>query len=486
MLENIDLKNDVSKEEYKKKISELSPIIGELQRKAREKKIPIIILFEGWEASGKGTQINQLLLCLDSRGYNFHYTDEVTEEEKLRPYMWRFWVRTPEKGRIAIFNRSWYKRVIDDRVENKATEDVWKSAYEEFSAFEKLLIDDGALIIKFFLHISKKEQKKRFNKLEENPATSWKVSKQDWKQQKKYDKYLNAIEDMLSKTSTSYAPWFVIEAESAKFATFKILSTVKSNIEKILENKESKASEMNLPPVHNTILDKFINSNPITRDEYENTLKIKQKELWECEFRAYKKRLPVIVLFEGWDAAGKGGNIRRLVQKMDPRGYEVIPVAAPNDTEKAHHYLWRFWNKIPKAGHIAIFDRTWYGRVLVERIEGFCSENEWKRAYNEINEMERSLVNFGAVLVKFWLNIDKDEQLKRFKERQENPSKQWKITDEDWRNREKWDIYKTAIDEMIFRTGTNYAPWTIVEANCKYHARIKTISTLIEEIKKKL
>jgi len=206
----------------------------------------------------------------------------------------------------------------------------------------------------------------------------------------------------------------------------------------------------------------------------------------DLEHEVYKKRLSVIMVYEGWDAAGKGGNIKRLLKMMDPRGYEVIPIAAPNDIEKAHHYLWRFWKAIPKAGHIAIFDRSWYGRVMVERVEGFCIEEEWKKAYREINEMEEQLVNFGTVLIKFWLQVDRAEQLKRFKERQQNPHKQWKITDEDWRNRKKWIQYKTAVDEMLLRTSTSYAPWTIIESNSKLYARIKVLKTVIEEIEKKL
>ena len=488
MLENVDLEKSVDKKEYRAKISELGPRIGELQRRAKEEKIPIIIVFEGWEASGKGTQINKLLLCLDPRGYNFHLTDKITEDELYRPYMWRFWTKTPEKGRIAIFNRSWYHRVLDERVEKAVPEKIWTSAYDEFNSFEKQLCDDGAVVIKFFLHIAEKEQEKRFKKLEGNPATSWKVTKKDWKQHNRYDKYLDAVEDMLTKTSTPYSPWNIIESHDARFATLKIFTTIKDAIGKRLNSTGASKNlqQIELAPVPNSILDKVDNSLSLDQEEYEEILKKRQKELWECEFRAYGKRLPVIILFEGWDAAGKGGNIKRLVQAMDPRGYDVNPIAAPSDTEKLHHYLWRFWNKVPKAGHIAIFDRTWYGRVMVERVEGFCSENEWKRAYTEINEMEKELVNYGAVIVKFWINIDKDEQLRRFKARQDNPGKTWKITDEDWRNREKWDLYKTAVDEMIFRTGTNYAPWTIVEANCKFYARIKTISTVIKEIRKKL
>jgi polyphosphate kinase 2 (PPK2 family) len=202
------------------------------------------------------------------------------------------------------------------------------------------------------------------------------------------------------------------------------------------------------------------------------------------EHEIYVRRVPVVIAYEGWDAAGKGGNIRRLTQNLDPRGYEVVPVAAPNDIEKAHHYLWRFWLQMPKAGHITIFDRSWYGRVLVERVEGFCTEAQWRRAYREINGMEQHLAHFGAIVLKFWLHIDPDEQLRRFREREGMLHKQWKMTDEDWRNREKLDQYRGAVEEMLYRTSTPYAPWTIVESNCKRHARVKVLETVCKAIRK--
>lgn len=211
-----------------------------------------------------------------------------------------------------------------------------------------------------------------------------------------------------------------------------------------------------------------------------------QNRVRDLEHEIYLRRMPVVIIFEGWDAAGKGGNIKRLTAPLDPRGYEVAPIGAPNDIEKAHHYLWRFWSKIPKGGHICIFDRSWYGRVMVERVEGFCSQEEWKRAYREINEMEEQWIHFGATVIKFWLQIDKEEQMRRFEERQQIAYKQWKITNEDWRNREKWDVYKEAVDEMLFRTSTNHAPWTIVESNCKLYGRIKVLETVIREIENKL
>ena len=230
------------------------------------------------------------------------------------------------------------------------------------------------------------------------------------------------------------------------------------------------------------ILDKLDMALAIDKETYKKKLVELQVKMRELEFAIFNQRIPAIVVYEGWDAAGKGGNIKRVVEKLDPRGYSVISIAAPRGDEKTHQYLWRFWNHIPKAGHIAIFDRSWYGRVLVERVEGFCSTEDWKRAYQEINEFEGQLDSFGTVIVKFWINITKDEQQRRFDERQNDPFKNWKLTDEDLRNREKWDTYSEAVEEMLLRTSTHYAPWTIIEGNDKYHARIKTLQTITDAI----
>jgi polyphosphate kinase 2 (PPK2 family) len=221
----------------------------------------------------------------------------------------------------------------------------------------------------------------------------------------------------------------------------------------------------------------------IGQKAYKKRLDELQSQIEVLHSEIYRRRIPVIVAMEGWDAGGKGGAIKRLTQKMDPRGYEVVPTSAPNDIEKEHHYLWRFWQNMPKDGHVAIFDRTWYGRVMVERIEGFCSEDEWRRAYKEMNQMEEDLYAHGAVVLKFWLHIDKDEQERRFKDRMENPDKQWKITDEDWRNRDKWEAYEVAVDEMILRTSTSYAPWHVIEANSKMYARIKILEIFVDTLK---
>ena len=398
-----------------------------------------------------------------------------------------------------MFDRSWYRRVLADRVDRLVKGRQLQQAYEDIRSFERQLADDGTVILKFFLHISKKEQKKRFRKLMKNKATRWRVSAGDLKRHRQYAEYLAATNDMLAETDSEDAPWTIVEAHDRRFATLKVFSTIANALERQLADKPGKGSGEFTPEgtaektktgfseiFTRSVLDNVDLDRKLTREEYQRKLDDRQERLRELEHEIYGRRVPVVILYEGWDAAGKGGNIRRLVQNLDPRGYEVIPIAAPNDIEKAHHYLWRFWTQLPKAGHIALFDRSWYGRVLVERVEGFCSEAQWKRAYREINEMEQHMVHFGAVIVKFWLHVDKDEQLRRFKQRQKTAAKRWKITAEDWRNREKWDLYKTAIEEMITRTSTPFAPWTVVESNCKWYARVKTLETVIEAIEKRL
>jgi len=402
MLEKIDLSKKIEKTEYKEIFSDLELKLAELQREAKDLKIPVILVFEGWDASGKGTMINRVILTLDPRGFTVHPINPPNGEERYRPFLWRFWTKTPEKGRIAVFDRSWYGRVLVERINRIVKKNEWTKAYDEIKSFERQLADDGTVIIKFFLHIDKKEQKKRFKKLEKNPSTAWKVTKSDWVHHKQYDKYFIAIEEMLAKTDTEYAPWTIVEAHDRRFATIKIFKTMIDTIErKIHEAKnttESKKifveSSIDLENISSSVLDKFDLSISLSRPDYNKSLKSYQARLNEIEHEVYMKRIPVMIVYEGWDAAGKGGNIKRLVRGMDPRGYEVIPFAAPNEVELAHHYLWRFWREIPKAGHIAIFDRSWYGRVLVERVEEFCTEEEWKRAFREINEMEEHLERF--------------------------------------------------------------------------------------------
>ena len=508
MLEKVDLTKKLSKEEYKNKMERLEVRIGQLQRQCKELKIPVIIVFEGFGASGKGLQIGRLIQSMDPRGFQVYPTKNETEEERMHPFLWRFWTKTPERGRIAIFDGSWYRRVLIDRFEKRTKEKDLPAAFHSINAFEEQLADDGNVIIKLFLDIDKKEQKKRFEKLQKNKETAWRVTQGDIERNAHYDEYAAMMEDMLFKTDKDYAPWTIIESMDRRFATVKIYTTVvkalADQIEKVQKTKAkaeaaeqpsegimeaadvAREADREMKALQVSILSKADLSLSYTREEYREKLEKLQKKLEKLHGELYRRRIPVVLGFEGWDAGGKGGAIKRLTERMDPRGYAVNPTASPNDIEKAHHYLWRFWRAMPKAGHVAIFDRTWYGRVMVERIEGFCTKEEWQRAYKEINDMEKDLCDAGAVVIKFWMHIDKDEQERRFRERQENPEKQWKITDEDWRNREKWDQYEDAVNEMLLRTSTDYAPWVVVEGNSKYYARVKVLETVVKAIEAKI
>lgn len=485
MLEKLDLFKEMKQEKYKKIMSKLEIKAGYLQREAKALKIPVILVFEGWDAAGRGRVLNELMLALDPRGIRDFSIEPPTADENARPFLWRFWTKTPEKGRIVLFDRSWYGRVLGDRVDGNVKKKVWQRAYEEIRSFERQLTEDGNVLVKLFFHITKGEQKKRIKDLEDDPATAKLVNKDFWRHNQQYDEYYEAVEDMLEETDTKTTPWTLVEAHDFRYAKVKVfeafIQALEARVKQVKKGKKKK-TDIKLKSVKYSVLDKVDPNQDMDVEEYEKALKKCQDRIWELNFEILRAGLPVAIVYEGWDAAGKGGNIKRLIQKMDPRRYDVITTAAPNDVEKAHNYLWRFWNELPKAGFITIFDRSWYGRVMVERVEGFCTEADWKRAYKEINEMEKQWTDYGIVLMKFWLHIDKDEQLRRFKEREAIIYKNWKITEEDWRNRKKWDAYKEVVDEMIYRTSTEQAPWTIIEANSKYYARIKALKTFIKAV----
>jgi len=491
MLETLDLDKKIEKDVYEKAFPELRDQLRKLQRQAFEAKIPVCIVFEGWDAAGKGDSIQKLVERLDPRGVKVHPISAPLEDEKLRPFLWRFWTRIPGRGEMAVFDRSWYGRVMVERVDRLISQKEWQSAYNEIVQFERMLTDDGMVLVKFWLQISEKEQKKRFKEMEKSKYDSWKVTKEDWEHHKQYDEYTEAAEEMLERTSTAYAPWTIVEATDRRYRLIKVFKTICDAVQTALNAKAEEAKPKRTARAsiaiqalkeQKTVLDQVDLTKSLTEKEYDKRLQDLQVRLRELEFACFDARRAVIIGYEGWDAAGKGGNIRRVTECLDPRGYTVIPIAAPKGDEATHHYLWRFWRQLPKAGHLAIFDRTWYGRVLVERIEGFCTEAEWRRAYQEIKEFELSLTNYGTVLVKFWLHISKEEQLRRFEERKETEYKQYKITDEDWRNREKWDQYRQAVVDMLTNTSTTYAPWTIVEANDKLWARIRALQTIVDAI----
>jgi len=458
--------------------------LSELQRTAKDKKIPIIIAVEGVNASGKAPLINELILTLDPRHVKVH----VHEEAQRRPFMWSSWNKIPKYGDTAIFYKSWYSSLILKGTKHKYDEEKLENYYRYINSFEKQLFDDGYLIVKFLLDVDKEVYKQRMEKMKSNSSTSWKAKKYE---KEKYKDYKKIAPIIVENTNTEYCPWNIIQSNDSEEASLEVFKIMIAALEHIISKPKHityKTVESNLEKTSSVpdVLSGSYTNDVIYKDEFSKKIKTYQRKLKELQCQLYERGVSLVVVYEGFDAAGKGGNIRRVIKKLDPTGYEVLSTAAPSDIEKAHHYLWRFWTRMPKTGHIAIFDRSWYGRVLVERIEGFCSEEEWKRAYNEINEMEEQLVHSNDIVIKFWLDIDNEEQLKRFREREQNPNKQWKITEEDWRNREKWELYKSAVNEMIYKTNTANAPWIILKANCKHYARLKALSAIIELVESRL
>lgn len=503
MLSEVNLSKKIGKDEYREKIKPMKAELEVFQRTIQKHKISVIILVEGWEASGKGKAIKRIIEPLDPRNFNVFSGAIPTEVDKRYPFLKRYWDVVPKEGKILILDKSWYSDIYSDAYNGGLSDEEILKRIESVNTFERQLADSKTLILKFFLHISRKKQSERFQELRSDESTLWKVSKKDLKQNEKYQKYFKRIDDILLKTNTPYARWNVIPAEQSEYAAFEIYKAIISDLKSAISNAEAGEALYDADELENErglypsiIVKPILKNYPVlsnvdltlslSKDEYTKKLDKLQKRLSYLHSVIYREKIPVIIMYEGWDAAGKGGNIKRVSEALDPRGYVVNPISAPDREELSHHYLWRFWRRIPKDGHIAIFDRTWYGRVMVERIEGFCSESEWKRAYREINEFEQELKRWGAVLVKFWVDVDKDEQLKRFKEREENPQKRWKITDEDWRNREKWELYESAVDEMFRRTTTEAAEWTVLESNDKLYARIKALEVIISAIEKNL
>ncbi|HPH35922.1 MAG TPA: polyphosphate:AMP phosphotransferase [Methanoregulaceae archaeon] len=488
MFEKCDLSKKIDDKTFEKEIKPLQVEIGVLTRALWEHRVPIIIVVEGWNASGITMVISELIQHIDPRGFSLHSIGSPNDEERARPLLWRFFTRIPAKGRIAIFARSWYSRSLAEQVNGIDWKSAVRFSIDTINSFERQLADDGAIIIKFFLHISKEEQKRRLDEREGNLLTSWMITKGDWDFHHHYDSYLPVIELFIEGTDKSYAPWTVVEATDSNHTILKVYSTIVKRLRKHLDRieisgkPEGKNNGKNgiIKPPKTTVKRQSAPQVEYSRPEYEKHLVKCQQKVRDIQYLLYKRRIPLIIVYEGWDAAGKGGNIMRLVRLMNPRGYDVVSTARPDQTELDHHYLWRFYQRFPKAGHITIFDRSWYGRVLVERVEGYCTPAEWRQAYREINEMEQAYVGSGGGLIKFWLEVSKDEQLERFQDRQNDPLKEWKITDEDWRNRAKWNEYEEAVDEMLGRTSTAEAPWTIVESDDKYYARLKTLQTVIE------
>ena len=475
--------DDVLSQEVKKAREKLAVY----QTQIKEAKLPVMVIFEGWGAAGKGSVIGRVIRSIDPRFFVVKTMAEPTAEEMRYPFLYRYMKEIPEAGKFTFFDDFWMEEVITQKMRGEIDDATYARRVKSINTTERSLTDNGYLVMKFFFQLGKKEQKKRLRELLESKNTRWRVSEDDLYENKHYDQYLEVYDKYLEDTNRSAAPWYIIDAKDKKWAELQVLRFLNQGIDTALKNHALAAPILQNPfPLNHTPLLSEISlaDKTLSDEEYKKELDSLQGELRKLHYELYRRKIPVVIAYEGWDAAGKGGNIKRITAALDPRGYQVLPIASPEPHEKARHFLWRFWTRLPKDGHIAIFDRTWYGRVMVERLEGFCSENDWQRAYNEINEFEKELAEWGAVVIKFWVQIDNQTQLERFTNRQNTPEKQWKITDEDWRNREKWDQYEEAVNEMLQKTNTTFAPWYILESNDKKYARIKALRIVVESLKK--
>ncbi|MBR0669921.1 polyphosphate:AMP phosphotransferase [Neoroseomonas soli] len=492
MFEAAELDHKVSKQDYAKEEPELRRALLQAQRDlGSQRRFPVLALIAGVEGAGKSETVHLLNEWLDPRFIEVNGFGLPTEEEAAHPPMWRFWRALPPKGRIGVFFGAWHTLPILQRVMGNLSAGDFAARMEEIMRLERMLAQEGVLLLKYWFHLSKGAQKKRIKALEKDKETSWKVTRYDRKLFEHYDDFIEVCEPFIRETSTGEAPWTVVpgadERYRALFVGRHLLGALRARLDAPAPAAPAKPAESApAAPGQINVIRALTLKQEMSREDYEKELAEAQGRLARATRHKRYGDISVIGVFEGNDAAGKGGAVRRLAAALDPRAYRIVPVAAPTEEERAQPYLWRFWRHVPRPGRVTIFDRSWYGRVLVERVEGFAAEPDWRRAYGEINDFEEQLVTHGAVVAKFWLAISKDEQHRRFKDREATAFKQHKITEEDWRNREKWDAYEAAVCEMVERTSTHMAPWTLVEADNKLHARVKVIRTLADAVEEGL
>lgn len=499
MFETAELGRSLSKAEYSKLEPVLQTSLLALQQRLRALKVPVIILISGVEGAGKGGMVNRLHKWFDSRGLRTHAFWESSDEERERPRFWRFWRTLPERGSVGVLLGSWYTEPIVEHAFERCDQDRFESELRQIVAFEQLLAADGALIIKFWYHISEAEQAKRLHHDREAGIASPQLTEYS----RIYNRFREVSERAIRDTDHAVAPWHIVEGTDSHYQhviTGQILQQLMSRhcerLEQSLVSAEpgsesgneapKKAHTRTVASSQRTILDAVDLTQQADSETYDLELAALQDRLRRLTWQAKRDGRDTVLVFEGWDAAGKGGAIRRLVAGIDARLFQVISIAAPTDEELAHHYLWRFWRHLPRAGYVTVYDRSWYGRVLVERVEGFSQDHEWERAYPEINAFEEQLTDHGIVLLKFWLHISPEEQLRRFREREELVWKQYKITDEDWRNREKWQAYEQAVHDMVSRTSTRNAPWRLIPAVDKKFARLSVLRQVCDALESAL
>ncbi len=496
MFEAVEVGHKLDKASYAELVPELRMRLIDVQFRVREAKIPVLIVVAGDDHPGCDDVLQLLNEWFDARFVETNAYGPPTEGERSRPRFWRYWRDLTPRGKIGLFTGAWASRAIADRVQEWTDEAKFLRIVDRVERFEQAMVDDGAVVLKFWLHLPKEVLEKRLKEAEKHPDREWRVHPEDWQIYESLEKNLQVVETFLRQTSTGTAPWHLIESTDAHYRDVTISQILLDTVESRLKEVETQASP-NPPPTTaivtppanevrdpRTVLDKVDLTRAYSKAEYDEQLNSLQVRINHLSRAMHEHRKSAVLLFEGWDAAGKGSTIRRLVRPLRPQLYRIVPIAAPTDEERAHHYLWRFWRHLPRPGKLVIFDRSWYGRVLVERVEGFATQTQWRRAYREINDFEEQLVEHGFYLGKFWLHISQDEQLQRFQARENTPFKQFKITEEDYRNREKWPAYEAAVGEMVARTSSSTIPWNLIPANDKRFARCEVLRIVCEGLER--
>jgi polyphosphate kinase 2 (PPK2 family) len=519
MFETAELGRCVTKAEFKKTAPKLREELLRLQTELHDGgHFQVILVIAGVDGGGKSETVSQLNEWMDPAWLMTRAYDEITEDERERPEYWRYWRDLPPRGRIGMFLSAWYSAPVLDRVYEVSDEATFLRRIERIVSFERALADDGALILKYWMHLGREAQEHRLKSLERDPLTRARVTERDWKNWRHYDRFIGVAEHLIAHTNKGSAPWIVVEGADANYRALTVAGTLrdalrrklpavpgapgegtdvapkptpanKTNSKKRRGSKNEKAGNHRIRNrTHDTVtvLDRLDMSKALAKADYQEQLIEQQARLHALHLRARERKISSVLLFEGPDAAGKGGAIRRVCHALEVRNYQVNGIAAPTDEEKAQHYLWRFWRLLSRGGHVTIFDRSWYGRVLVERVEGFAAQDEWRRSYGEINEFEDQLIEHGIVLLKFWLHITEDEQLSRFKFREKTSYKRWKLTEEDWRNRSRWNEYEDAVNDIVQFTSTAAAPWTLVEGNDKRYARVRIVREFADRLEQAL
>ena len=488
----------VGRSEYKKRSNKLRQELLEAQTSVREAQFPVVVMFAGVDGAGKGELTNLLNEWMDPRGITTRAFGEPTVPEAARPKYWRFWRDLPPRGDIGLFLSAWYTDPLLQRVYGETTDADLDVELDEINAFEKTLAEDGYLFLKFWMHLGREAQEERFEQLEADPLQRWRVTRQDWEHWTMYDRFIRFSGHIIQRTDTEWAPWRVVEGADANYRSLTVGGALRNRINERLgqvaagSGKEpaepstgsDRPASRQIRPV--TVLSALDTDKTIEKNAYRTEIARLQARLNQLYRVARQRGRSTILVFEGWDAAGKGGAIRRITPALDSRDYQIVSIAAPTEEENAHHYMWRFWRHLPGAGRFLIFDRSWYGRVLVERVEGFAAQDEWLRAYEEINDFEAQVVTHGSILVKYWIHITREEQDRRFQAREETPYKRWKLTEEDWRNRERWQAYEIAVDDVVRLTGTPIAPWYMIEGNDKRYARVRVLDILCDALDRAL